>query len=234
MSRDHDARRRDHARDYDRRSDHDDDHRRDYDRDRDYDRGRRDYDDRGRRDYDNRGRKYDDGRGYGRSRNYVDRDDHGRDNDDRSRDGGRGRDDRGRGRSPSGAARRSRSASPPRPRERSCFSAAPPGGALLGLPGAGPSTGFSAAAAAGMRMPGIVLTPELQALQHRVSNPNPNPNPSPNPNQEVKECHPSPRPNQEVKECAISCVGLVLSHLGDACAAEAPWLGLGLRRRPEP
>tara|TARA_B110001452_G_scaffold18888_1_gene15310 strand:+ start:241 stop:3870 length:3630 start_codon:yes stop_codon:yes gene_type:complete len=28
--------------------------------------------------------------------------------------------------------------------------------------------------------------------------------------------------DQEVKECAISCMGLVLSHLGDACAAELP------------
>jgi len=28
--------------------------------------------------------------------------------------------------------------------------------------------------------------------------------------------------DQEVKECAISCIGLVLSHLGDACAAEVP------------
>ena len=28
--------------------------------------------------------------------------------------------------------------------------------------------------------------------------------------------------DQEVKECAISCVGLVLAHLGDACAAEVP------------
>ena len=28
--------------------------------------------------------------------------------------------------------------------------------------------------------------------------------------------------DQEVKECAISCMGLVLSHLGDACAAEVP------------
>ena len=32
---------------------------------------------------------------------------------------------------------------------------------------------------------------------------------------------PSPDPDQ-VKECAISCVGLVLAHLGDACAAEVP------------
>ena len=28
--------------------------------------------------------------------------------------------------------------------------------------------------------------------------------------------------DQEVKECAISCIGLVLVHLGDACAAEVP------------
>ena len=33
--------------------------------------------------------------------------------------------------------------------------------------------------------------------------------------------NPNPNPNQ-VKECAISCVGLVLAHLGDACAAEVP------------
>ena len=34
---------------------------------------------------------------------------------------------------------------------------------------------------------------------------------------------PNPNPNSnQVKECAISCVGLVLAHLGDACAAEVP------------